>query len=185
VIEKSNDAPRPYELGEFTSRSSPKEWLAADAQPPINKFGLGIELNVTGPRFFHERKRKPAFGGTQATQDFHQAGGGVCWEIHQQTFSDPEGRFSRIEPTTGQRVSIETSGTQINCDEMHSLDSDFRTGAHFVTLRSRMIDFPKIGSWKLSLQFGAERIEACPDYDDLGNTASKRGAYQLADAFLS
>ncbi len=53
---------------------------------------------------------------------------------------------------------------------MHSFNSDFGTGAHFVTLRSRMIDLPKLRSWKLPLQFGTEWIEACAEYDDLGNS---------------
>ena len=68
---------------------------------------------------------------------------------------------------------------------MHSFNSDFGTGAHFVTLRSRMIDLPKYRSWKLPLQFGTERIETCAEYDDLGNPVSKCRAYQLSDAFLS
>ena len=68
---------------------------------------------------------------------------------------------------------------------MHSFNSDFGTGAHFVTLRSRMIDLPKSRSWKLPLQFGTERIKACAEYDDLGNPVSKCRAYQLSDTFLS
>ena len=68
---------------------------------------------------------------------------------------------------------------------MHSFNSDFGTGAHFVMLRSRMIDLPKLRSWKLQLQFGTERIEACAEYDDLGNSVTKCRAYQLSDTFLS
>jgi hypothetical protein len=48
-----------------------------------------------------------------------------------------------------------------------------------------MIDLPKSRSWKPTLQFGTERIEACADYDDLGNPVSKRRAYQSVDTFLS
>ena len=67
----------------------------------------------------------------------------------------------------------ETGGSEINCDKMHSFNSDFGTGAHFVTLRSRMIDLPKYRSWKLPLQLGTERIEARAEYDDLGNSFGK------------
>lgn len=143
VIEKSHHTPRPDKLSKFTSRSFPEERLAASAQPPSNKFGLRIESNVAVPLFFHERKRKLASGSAEAAQCSYQRGDDVCREIHQQTFGDPECAFSRIESTADQRFSIETGGTQVNCDEMHSFNSDFGTSAHFVTLRSRMIDLPK------------------------------------------
>ena len=94
-------------------------------------------------------------------------------------------RLAGSNPLADQRFSIETGGTQINCDEMHSFDSDFGTGAHFVALRRRMIDLPKCRSWKLPLQFGTKRIEACAEYDDLRNPVSKCGACQFADTFLS
>src|SRR5437660_98000 len=114
-----------------------------DAEPTINKVGLRIESNVAVPLFFHERKDKLASGSTQAAQCSYQRGDDVCREIHQQTFGDPECAFNRIEPTADECFSIQAGGTQINCDEMHSFNSDFRTGANFVTLRGRMIDFPK------------------------------------------
>jgi hypothetical protein len=56
---------------------------------------------------------------------------------------------------------------------MHSFNSDFGTGAHFVTLRSRMIDFPKRSSRKLPLQLGTEWIETGAEYNDLGDSLSK------------
>jgi len=111
VIEKSNDAPRPYKLREFTSRSSPEERFATNAQPQINKLGLRIESNVTVLLFFHEGKRKLASWSAQGAQCFYQRGDGVCREIHEQTFGDPECSLSRTEPIAGQRVSIETRGT--------------------------------------------------------------------------
>src|SRR4029077_14957591 len=92
---------------------------------------------------------------------------------------------SRIEAAFDQRFSFETGGSEIHCDKMHSFNSDFGTGAHFVTLRSRMIDLPKKRSWKLPLQFGSEWIEPGAEYDDLGNSVSKCGVYQVSDAFLS
>ena len=54
-----------------------------------------------------------------------------------------------------------------------------------MTLRSRMIDFPKHRSRKLPLQLGTEWIETRAEYDDLGNPVSKCGAYQLTDTSLS
>jgi len=56
---------------------------------------------------------------------------------------------------------------------MHSFNSDVGTGAYFVILRSWMIDLPELSVWKLPLQFGTQRIEACTEYDDLGHTVSK------------
>ena len=56
---------------------------------------------------------------------------------------------------------------------MHAFNSDFGTGAHFVTLRSRMIDLPKYRGWKLPLQFGTDWIETRAEYDDLSNSVSK------------
>ena len=82
-------------------------------------------------------------------------------------------RLAGSNPLLIKASSIETGGTQINCDEMHSFNSDFGTGAHFVTLRRRMIDLPKSRSWKFPLQFGTEGIEASAEYDDLGYPVSE------------
>src|ERR1044071_4235908 len=81
---------------------------------------------------------------------------------------------------------MERAGTQIHGDEMQSFDSNIGTGAHFVTLRSWMIDLPKFGSGKLPLQFGTQRIEARAEYDHLRYAAvTKRGVRQLTDTILS
>src|SRR5205814_4087579 len=125
------------------------------------------------PVFFHKRKCKLAAGRTQGAQGSNQGQHDVCREIHQQTFGDPECAFSRIEPSVDQRFSIDTGCTQINCEIMHSFNSDFGTGAHFVTLRSWMIDLPKFARWKIPLQFVTKRGEACADYDDLGKAVSQ------------
>jgi hypothetical protein len=45
VIEKPEDVPGVHNFDQFTSRTSPKEWLTAPAQPPINQFTLRIEAN--------------------------------------------------------------------------------------------------------------------------------------------
>src|SRR5262245_22109346 len=173
MVEKSNHTAGPDDVSKFTSRTSPEKRLAANAQPPVDKFGLRIESDRPVLLFFHKRTCKLTPGGTQVVQAFHQGEDDVCRKIHQQTFGNPKCALSRIEPIVDQRFSPENGGTQINCNELHPFNSDFGTGAYFVTLRRGMIDLPKLRGWKLPLQFGTERIKACAEYDDLGNPISK------------
>src|SRR4030095_930596 len=71
MIEKSGHAPGAYNVSEFTSRSSPGEWLAASAQPPINQFTLRTETNPAITLLFHDREYKLATAGAQTFQSSH------------------------------------------------------------------------------------------------------------------
>jgi len=185
VIEKSDDAPRAYNIYKFTSRCSPEEWLAASTQPPINQFALRIETNPSIALLFHECKCKLAARSAQTFQCSHHRRNDICWQIHQETFGDPACALSRIEAAFDQRLFIESGDVQINCDKMQSFNADSRKGAQFMTLRRRMVDLPKSRTSKILNQFETERIKACADYDDLCSSIDQCGAYQSRDTFLS
>jgi len=91
----------------------------------------------------------------------------------------------RIKAAFEQRPFVESGSAQINRDKMQSFNSDFRTGANFVTLRRRMIYLPKSRTSKFLMQLEAERIKPCSDYDDLCSSIEERCAQEPSDTFLS
>ena len=133
-----------------------------------------MEANPAVVLLLHECKCKLAARSAQAFQCSHQRRNDIRRQIHQESFSDPECPLSRVEAAFDQGFSIESSGVQVSSDKMQSFSADFGKGAHFVTLRCRMIYLPKSHGSEILMQFETERIKASADYDDLRSSVAKR-----------
>src|ERR1044071_8665044 len=110
-----------------------------------------METNPAFALLFHQGECKLAARSAQTFQCFHQQRNDIRRQIHQESFSDPKCPFSWIEAVFDQSVSIESSGVQVNRDEMQSSSAKLGQRAQFLTLCRRMIELPKFRVWKIQL----------------------------------
>src|SRR5438045_7594913 len=68
---------------------------------------------------------------------------------------------------------------------MHSFNSDFRTGAHIVTLRSWMIDLPKFDRWKIRCNSELSGSKPAPTMTPRPSPSASAERARVADAFVS